>query len=395
MFITVHKNINKPSSCDWLTIFTEDEKLQLIATGNPYLTTPAWEPHPKIFPLSGALTNLMTATFSPQGERLLLGNRFGTIQLWDVPARRLLTTWQVGASVYELKFSPDGQTVGVAGGDGFVRLYALPTGKLLHAWKGHVREVGTIVFSPDGQRIYSSGFDGLINGWEIAKEQPIFQQQLLLSQGGAIALDYAPNGKFLAVGYEQAAILWDRVSQQPRFILRGQTDAIWGVRFSPDSKLLATASWDGTVNLWDTETGQERAHLTGHSASVTAVAFAPDGKLLATGSHDHTIKLWDTRTGNLVRTLTGPGDQVLTVAFSPDGRRLAAAGADTRVYVFEVSSGQELLTLRGHTDEVWSLAFAPDGRTLYSGSWDKTVRIWRTASGMTTTPTPRTLTLTN
>jgi WD40 repeat protein len=55
-----------------------------------------------------------------------------------------------------------------------------------------------------------------------------------------------------------------------------------GVAFSPDGRLLATASWDNTARLWDPATGEHRRTLTGHDAVVAGVAFSPDGRLLAT-----------------------------------------------------------------------------------------------------------------
>ena len=59
--------------------------------------------------------------------------------------------------------------------------------------------------------------------------------------------------------------------------LKGHTDAVVAVAFGPDSKTLASASYDGTLKLWDMTTGKERATLGEYTGCLGCVAFSADG----------------------------------------------------------------------------------------------------------------------
>lgn len=72
--------------------------------------------------------------------------------------------------------------------------------------------------------------------------------------------------------------------------MTGHQQLINDVKFSPDGRIIASASFDKSIKLWDSITGVYITSLRGHVQAVYSVAWSADSRLLVSGSSDSTLK---------------------------------------------------------------------------------------------------------
>jgi eukaryotic-like serine/threonine-protein kinase len=352
------------------------------------------------------------------------------LRIFDTTTGKEVSTYHVGFfRANEATFSLDGRLLATSAYSQWhdvVYLWDTATGANLARLYGRKKQTPTAfgfngaVFSPDGRLVAATDRRGNLFVWELDSGWGRLQVSpagLVGQMFGATAMNPAegPLGCTLvtlsalvqakadpfAPQYFQDVLQrqWTNLpggkAEEPPFALRFQVAAhpmanavpnqYWHTKaaFSPDGKLIATASSDAEmVKLWDATTGKEAGSL-GKATGFSQVAFSPSGKWIAAlGGYenaltpDQAVWVWDARTRQLSRILRGQGRAISCLAFCADEQLLATGSWDGTLTFWDLGTGQEVSSYRGHVGGVLAAAFSADGRRVVALGNDKIVRTW-------------------
>jgi WD40 repeat protein len=348
--------------------------------------------------------------FSPDGKTLAGRGAQPTIYLWDVTTGkelRQLTTpatsqrgifFAGGLGMASMAFSHDGKVLASAETSfdnrklvAAVKLWDVAAGKELRQFPaGEQTIVTTLAYAPDGKTL-AYGIQNAVHVCAADTGKEVCQIKGL--DAGVVGLVYSPDSKTLAAkGMQDGTVrLFDAQTGKPRrqlgeaaavanpFVMAGMGGVGRDLAFSPDGKLVANGEGT-TVRLWEAATGKEHGADRGHHRSVTSLVVAPGGVVVSRGG-DNTIRVWEAATGKQQSRFAAAAGTTC-VALAPDGRTAAVGNADGSVRLHETATGKELLKLKGHANGAAAVAFSPDGKTLASrGSTDNTIRLYDAATG--------------
>ena len=344
--------------------------------------------------LSGRATGSINAvTFSRNGRTLASANEDGTVSVWNVPTRALRETLKGhSAPAQEAVFSPDGRTLFTAGYDGSVIVWDLGGARRLgktfrYTSQADSAATGSAV-DPNGSIYAVSPRPDRVSLWNTVTRTPT-GPALRGPVGYVRDIAFSPDGKHIAAAGSRHAVVWDTATRKTIRVLPVGDHGASSVSFSPDGLTVAIGRSDTFAALYDLRTGRQTAKL-GGSWSITDLDFSPDGKLLATATLSGTVYVWDVASQNIVSSLSGAG-VTLAVRFSPrDGKLVAVGDSSGRVVFWRLDPthrfegawaarpiGQQL---KGHNGGVDSLDFAPRGSTLVTLSDDGKLRLWDLAT---------------
>jgi WD40 repeat protein len=184
-------------------------------------------------------------------------------------------------------------------------------------------------------------------------------------------------------------IVWDELTGEEVMQLKGHSDAVKSVAWSPKGDQILSGSRDNTCIIWGASTGDKVCMLEGHTDEVNSVAWSPKGDQILSGSHDNTCIIWNAATGHQILQLEGHSSAVKSVAWSPKGDFVVSGSGNTgrfssdpgEIFIWDASTGEKVSSLTGHTEAVTSVAWSPKGDQILSGSADQTCIIWDAATG--------------
>jgi len=323
---------------------------------------------------NGHIDRVKDVIFSLDDKTLITGSWDKTLRVWNKDKFSQRTYEGHTDKVIDVSFSPYGNSLVSASWDKTVRLWDIAK-RTKPIIMPHNMQVNVAIFSPSGREIVTAGERGNVFFWNI---NSISMRYTFKAHDDYIkAMDFGDNGRILATigGTKDPVIkLWNLDGMLYKS-LKGHTDGIYGISFSPDGNMIVSGGKDNTVKVWDTKSGALIETISGHEGWVWSVAFSHDGHTIASASEDATVKLWNLK-GELINTLRGHEARVSDVAFSPNDKIIATGSADTQIKLWNREEGKLIATLEGHNDRVMSVSFSPDGNKLASAGVDHNVKIW-------------------
>jgi CHAT domain-containing protein len=295
--------------------------------------------------LSGHSDSVYDVAWAPDGNRLASAGRDGTLRVWGGGGGRE-AEFEFDNAVRTATFSHDGRLLGVGTQAGLVEVRETSSWKVVFTRK--CESVESLLFLRQPSMLLAGGTDGLVHGWPLdgGTEVQYRTGQPVFSVRGS------PDEEWLAIACRGRILFLRRLDRDPLAAFEaGESVDAYDCAIAPDGETCAAAlrlraggSIGRTedpdlfeIGIWRPRFGEQplaEENLVGHVSWVKCVEFSPDSRLLASASFDCSVRLWDYVQLKQVAELRGHGAAVYAARFSPQSNRLATCSADSTIRIW-------------------------------------------------------------
>ena len=361
-----------------------------LASGSGDKTVRLWDLQTKLplKTLEGHQHWVLSIGWSPDGQKLASACKLGEIIIWDAKSGaqlgRKLTghkQWINALAWQPLNIESNSRLLASAGRDASIRIWDTVVYKPARILSGHTASVTALCWGGSGL-LYSGSQDRTVKVWRpedgvlcrTLTGHAHWINTLALNASYVLRLGHFSPGAH-SKGAEPHMPKASSSSPDEQAKLQAQKAYEKALNGQPER--LVSGSDDFTMFLWEpADKKQPIARLTGHQQLINQVHFSPDTRFIASASFDKSIKLWDGRTGKFLASLRGHVGPVYQIAWSADSRLLVSGSADSTIKVWNVQKGKLALDLPGHGDEVFAVDWSPNGECVASGGKDKVLKLW-------------------
>jgi len=263
---------------------------------------------------------------------------------------------------------------------------------LWNASSGEINELMTFEDTPEsyvsslqwvqegGQHIAIGTSDGKTQLWDVAAEKQLRSMDGHTERVSSMSW----NKHMLSTGGRDSIVVNHdvRVARHNVATLKGHTQEVCGLEWSPDGSILASGGNDNKLCLWDASStaSSPKFTCTDHQAAVKALAWSPhERNLLATGggTADRCIKFWNGQTGSLLNSID-TGSQVCALQWNKHEKEILSSHgfAQNQLCLWKYPTMAKVKELNGHSARVLHMAQSPDGTCVVSAAADETLRFW-------------------
>ena len=335
----------------------------------------AWANHPvEIWRTDGGIfnfdytfpdqtTDAKQVIFSTDGNYLGIITRGGSIQLWDVQKRELLSEW----SGNHLTFL-NGNSRAVLVSASEIILMDISTGEKIESFP--YTAVKTVAISPNGEVVALGMNNGRIEIW--SQRGKTLVRTLEYGEPYFFYLSFIRQGQYLAAfSRDSGSLFWQTSNWEILNLPAGISDPL----FLPESSLfIATAPDPSQLYIWDLSVGASRFTLK-HPANVQDFRVGMES-LIAVSVADGTIWFWDYSDGTFLRSLDDYLEFGPIGNFSTNGELFAGMGDERTIKIWSIRDAKLLQSREFEFSIGYGLFATADSMIL--GEWDgEETYLWR------------------